>query len=455
MLKTDLIKGNILSSLVIFAIPLIISNVFQQLYNTADIMIVGHYLGDTSLAAIGASTVIFELLVGFTLGFGNGLSIVVARNFGSGNKEAIKKSVALSLIIGLVITIIITVSSRFFLYPLLKVLKTPETILKESYVYISTITLFIVVMFGYNLCAGLLRAIGNSFAPLAFLIISSLLNIVLAIFFIVNMKMGINGAAIATAIAQGISVILCLLYIKNKAKILIPSKRHFKNDSILYKELISQGLSMALMSSIVSLGSVVLQSSINNLGFLTIAGHSAARKLFGLSIIPFFALGTALSTFVSQNRGAEKGDRIIKAVKYVNIIGITWSLFVFIILMFTARFFIHIISGSEESIILNNGSKYLRLSAPFYIVLAVLINLRFALQGLGEKIIPLISSFIEFIGKILFVIFIIPHFDYTGVILCEPIIWCFMTIQLVYAFYRNPYILKFKNNKLFGDIKVE
>ena len=448
MLKTDLIKGNILPSLVIFAIPLIISNVFQQLYNTADIMIVGHYLGDTSLAAIGASTVIFELLVGFTLGFGNGLSIVVARNFGSGNKEAIKKSVALSLIIGLAITIIITIGSRFFLYPLLKALKTPELILNESYVYISTITLFIVVMFGYNLCAGLLRAIGNSFAPLVFLVISSLLNIVLAIFFIAHMKMGINGAAIATAIAQGISVILCLFYIKNKAKILIPNKKHFENDKILYKELISQGLSMALMSSIVSLGSVVLQSSINNLGFLTIAGHSAARKLFGLSIIPFFALGTALSTFVSQNRGAEKGDRIVKAVKYANIIGITWSLFVFIVLMFTARFFIHIISGSEESVILNNGSKYLRLSAPFYIVLAVLINLRFALQGLGEKIIPLISSFIELLGKVLFVIFIIPHFDYTGVILCEPIILCFMTIQLVYSFYKNPYILKFRVKKL-------
>ncbi len=214
MLKTDLIGGNILSSLVIFAIPLIISNVFQQLYNTADIMIVGHYLGDTSLAAIGASTVIFELLVGFTLGFGNGLSIVVARNFGSGNKEAIKKSVALSLILGLAITIVITLGSRFFLYPLLKALRTPEAILQESYVYISTITLFIVVMFGYNLCASLLRAIGNSFAPLIFLVISSILNISLDIFFIVNLKMGINGAAIATAIAQGVSVVLCLLYIK-------------------------------------------------------------------------------------------------------------------------------------------------------------------------------------------------------------------------------------------------
>jgi Na+-driven multidrug efflux pump len=156
------------------------------------------------------------LLVGFTLGFGNGLSIVVARNFGSGNKEAIKKSVALSLILGLAITIVITLGSRFFLYPLLKALRTPEAILQESYVYISTITLFIVVMFGYNLCASLLRAIGNSFAPLIFLVISSILNISLDIFFIVNLKMGINGAAIATAIAQGVSVVLCLLYIKHK-----------------------------------------------------------------------------------------------------------------------------------------------------------------------------------------------------------------------------------------------
>lgn len=444
MLKSDLIKGNILSSLVIFAIPLIISNVFQQLYNTADIMIVGHYLGDTSLAAIGASTVIFELLVGFTLGFGNGLSIVVARNYGAGNKELIKKSVALSLVIGLVVTLVLTISSRFFLFPLLKALKTPEAILQESYVYISTITLFIFVMFGYNLCSGLLRAIGNSIAPLIFLVISSILNITLDIFFITKMNMGINGAAVATAIAQGVSVVLCLIYIKNKAHILVPNASHFKMDKNLYRELIGQGLSMALMSSIVSIGSVILQSSINNLGYLTIAGHSAARKLFGLCIIPFFALGTALSTFVSQNRGANKGERIVKAVKYANRIGIAWSLFVFVAMLLSARFFIHLISGSEKSTILNNGTKYLIFSAPFYTVLAVLINIRFALQGLGEKVIPLISSVIELVGKILFVIFIIPHFDYNGVIFCEPIIWCFMCIQLVHSFYKNPYIIQFK-----------
>ncbi len=182
--KVNLLKGNILKSLIVFAIPLFISNLFQQLYNTVDIMIVGNYLGDTSLAAIGASTAVYDLLVGFALGIGNGLSIVVARSYGADDTKVLRKSVAGSIIIGIFITIIIMVISKVLLMPLLRMLNTPVNIIEESYSYISMITLFVGVMFAYNLCAGLLRAIGNSFMPLIFLIISSLLNIVLDILFI-------------------------------------------------------------------------------------------------------------------------------------------------------------------------------------------------------------------------------------------------------------------------------
>ena len=215
MLNTnvDLLKGNILKSLIIFAIPLFISNLFQQLYNTVDIMIVGHFLGDTSLAAIGASSPVYELLVGFALGIGNGLSMVVARSYGADDIKLLRKSVAGSIIIGCFITIIIMAISQLFLMPLLRVLNTPENIIEESYSYISTITIFVGVMFAYNLCAGLLRAIGNSFMPLVFLIISSVLNIGLDILFITKFNMGIKGAAVATVISQVISVILCIIYI--------------------------------------------------------------------------------------------------------------------------------------------------------------------------------------------------------------------------------------------------
>ena len=225
--KVNLLKGNILKSLIVFAIPLFISNLFQQLYNTVDIMIVGNYLGDTSLAAIGASTAVYDLLVGFALGIGNGLSIVVARSYGADDTKVLRKSVAGSIIIGIFITIIIMVISKVLLMPLLRMLNTPVNIIEESYSYISMITLFVGVMFAYNLCAGLLRAIGNSFMPLIFLIISSLLNIVLDILFITKFNMGIKGAAVATIIAQGISVILCVIYIYLKTKILIPRARTF------------------------------------------------------------------------------------------------------------------------------------------------------------------------------------------------------------------------------------
>lgn len=448
--KVNLLKGNILKSLIVFAIPLFISNLFQQLYNTVDIMIVGNYLGDMSLAAIGASTAVYDLLVGFALGIGNGLSIVVARSYGADDKKVLKKSVAGSIIIGIFITIIIMVISKVLLMPLLRVLNTPVNIIEESYSYISMITLFVGVMFAYNLCAGLLRAIGNSFMPLIFLIISSLLNIGLDILFITRFNMGIKGAAVATIIAQGISVILCIIYIYLKTKILIPNKTNFNVGKELYKELLGQGLSMGLMMAIVSSGTVILQTAINGLGYLTIAGHTAARKLNSFCMMPIVAMSQSVSTFVSQNKGANQGERIRKSIYYSNLLAISWGIIITVILFFIAPLLVKILSGSSEAIVINNGARYLRINAPFYGVLGILLNLRYSLQGLGKKILPLISSVIELVGKIIFVIVVIPSMDYLGVILCEPIIWCFMTVQLIYSFYNNPYIKKFKDNKTFN-----
>jgi len=443
-LKVDLIRGNILKSLIIFAIPIFISCIFQQLYNTMDTMIVGNFLGDTSLAAIGACAAVYELLVGFALGIGNGLSIVTARNYGSSNKELLKRSVAGSIVIGIMITIAIMIISKLFLYPLLELLNTTESIIKESYSYISKITLFVGVMFAYNLCAGLLRAIGDSFMPLVFLIISSILNVVLDIVLITEFNMGIAGAAVATVIAQGVSAILCIIYICKKSPILIPSKEHFTFDKELYKELLGQGFSMGFMGSIVSAGTVILQTSINNLGYLIIAGHTAARKLNSFCMMPGMTIAMALSTFVSQNKGADQGYRIRKAMKYANILAICWGIIISIVLFFSASTMVKILSGSNEAIVIENGAKYLIINARFYGVLGILLNLRNSLQGLGEKLIPLVSSIIELCGKILFVILFIPALEYFGVIICEPVIWCFMCIQLAYSFYKNPYIKQHK-----------
>jgi putative MATE family efflux protein len=440
----DLLHGSIFQSLLIFSIPLLISNIFQQLYNTVDTMIVGHYLGDNSLAAIGSCGAIYELLVGFALGIGNGLSIVTARSFGSGDEQLLKKSVASSLIIGVISSIAITVIGSLLLYPLLRLLNTPESIIEEAYSYISVIALFIIVMFLYNLCASLMRAIGNSVIPLVFLIISSCLNILLDLLFITQWNMGVMGAGVATVISEGISVVLCILYILRKIPILIPKKEHFQFDKELYIELLAQGFSMGFMSSIVSAGSVILQYGINGLGSLTIAGHTAARKLFMLFNIPFSSMALAISTFVSQNKGANQGGRIRQALKYAYIYDVVLASIITVFLLLFATDCVQFISGSNEAIVLNNGSLYLKIVGPFYAILGILLETRYALQGLGQKILPLISSVIEFVGKIIFVVVFIPRFQYLAVIFCEPVIWCAMSMQLVFSFYTNPLIRSVK-----------
>lgn len=436
----DLIHGPIFQSLMIFALPLLVSNIFQQLYNTVDTMVVGNYLGDVSLAAIGACTSIYDLLVGFALGIGNGLAIVTARSFGSQDKELLKKSVASSLVIGVMVSLALTIIGMTFLYPLLEILNTPLDIIQEAYSYISVIVLFIFVMFAYNLCAGLMRAIGNSVMPLVFLIVSSLLNVVLDILFITQFHMGIQGAAVATVISQGVSVVLCIIYIFKKTQILLPSKKHFQIDKELYKELLGQGFSMGFMSSIVSAGSVILQYGINNLGYLIIAGHTAARKLYMFFNMPFTAMALGISTFVSQNRGANQRERIQKAMKYAYIYDVIMATIVTIIILIFGSSLVKLISGSSESIVLDNGTLYLMIVGPFYAILGILMQTRYALQGLGQKLLPLVSSVIEFIGKIIFVFVFIPQFEYMAVIFCEPVIWCVMCLQLVYSLYTNPYM---------------
>ncbi|MFR1688078.1 MAG: MATE family efflux transporter [Massilimicrobiota timonensis] len=436
----DLIHGPIFQSLMIFALPLLVSNIFQQLYNTVDTMVVGNYLGDVSLAAIGACTSIYDLLVGFALGIGNGLAIVTARSFGSQDKELLKKSVASSLVIGVMVSLALTIIGMTFLYPLLEILNTPLDIIQEAYSYISVIVLFIFVMFAYNLCAGLMRAIGNSVMPLVFLIVSSLLNVVLDILFITQFHMGIQGAAVATVVSQGVSVVLCIIYIFKKTQILLPSKKHFQIDEELYKELLGQGFSMGFMSSIVSAGSVILQYGINNLGYLIIAGHTAARKLYMFFNMPFTAMALGISTFVSQNRGANQRERIQKAMKYAYIYDVIMAAIVTIIILIFGSSLVKLISGSSESIVLDNGTLYLMIVGPFYAILGILMQTRYALQGLGQKLLPLVSSVIEFIGKIIFVFVFIPQFEYMAVIFCEPVIWCVMCLQLVYSLYTNPYM---------------
>ena len=229
-------------------------------------MIVGRFLGQDALAAVGATAAIFELIVGFSLGVGNGMGVIIARYYGANNHRLLKRAVGATLVIGAFLSLLVAIIGSFGMYPLLQFLGTPESIIDQSYEYISIVVIGIAVTFAYNLCAGLLRAVGDSQAALYFLIFSAVVNVFLDILLITTFNMGVAAAAIATIIAQGLSAVLCFIYIKKRASFLIPAKSDFVRDDELYMDLLSQGLAMGLMSSIVSIGSVMLQSSINALG---------------------------------------------------------------------------------------------------------------------------------------------------------------------------------------------
>ena len=431
----DLLSSPIVSSLLTFALPILISNALQQFYNAADTTIVGNFLGFNSLAAIGATSAIYELIVGFAIGIANGMGIVVARHFGAGDIEKIKKAVAGSIVIGSVLSLAVMLVGGVWLYGLLRLVHIPENIIDEAYSYIYIIMIFFFLTFFYNWSASMLRAIGNSLTPLLILLVTSVINIGLDILFITRFNSGIKGAAIATVISQAISALLCIVYMYIKADILIPKLKHFKYNYYVYADLSTQGFAMGFMSSIVSIGTVILQTAVNGMGVTIIAAQTTGRRIMFFLMMPMSSLATALTTFVSQNFGAGNKSRIKSAVKYANIINTIWSI-ISVVFVYTLSIpLIRFISGSYDKELIANAKLYIAMAAPFFWALGILFNLRNALQGMDRKIEPLISSCIELICKIAFVLFVIPRVAYMGVVLTEPIIWVVMVLQLAYSFY--------------------
>lgn len=438
--QIDLLHGPILRSILLFALPIFISMLFQQLYNAADTAIVGNVLGEESLAAIGSVSSVFDLIIHFATGLCSGFGIVIARAYGSGKKEFLKKAVAGSLITGLISVAVLTLAGLFGLRPLLSLIHTPAEIFEESYSYIRIISLFLFVTFLYNLLSGMLRSIGNSVMPLVFLIISSVMNVILDYLFIARFHAGVRGAAIATVISQAFSAVLCAIYLFSRVKLLIPEAGHFKVEPRIIGELAGQGFAMAMMSCLVSISSVILQSGINGLGTQIIAAHVAARKIFSLSALPFVSIPGAVSVFISQNRGAGQGNRILKAMKDSYLFFAGAAALMTVLLLNLAPALVALISGSHNPVILENGSRYLYILGPFLFLLGIINVTRSSLQGIGYKLVAVISSLIELAGKILFVLLLIPRYGYPAVIFCEPVIWVFMAAELVWAFYTNDYI---------------
>ena len=440
----DLTTGNSIKQMIKFALPVCLGNIFQLFYSLADTRIVGSTLGESSLASVGATTSISTLLIGFLSGMTNGFSIVVAQQFGEKNEKKIKKTVAASLFLGLVISVIISIISISFLDEILKILNVSEELYQNSTLYIKVILLGITATMFYNAFAGILRAIGDTFAPLMFLIIACGLNIFLDLFFILKLDLGVSGAGLATVISQGFSVLLCIIYMWKKYPIFRVEKKDFFIKLELLKRLFYSGFSMAMMMSLVFFGTLALQTAINTFGTNIIVAHTASRKLTEFFMLPFSVFGITMATYCGQNKGANEPERIKKGIWEALFITWGWSVIVIILSYTIAPFLIYMVTGTTNREIILTSQKYLRINTIFYFVPATISILRNAMQGIGDHFTPIFSSGLELIGKISVVIFLVPSLEYFGIIISEPIVWVVMVIPLIIKIIKNPI---FKNER--------
>lgn len=438
----NLTKGSPVKLILLFAIPLFIGQIFQLFYSLADTRIVGATLGEASLAAVGATSSVSDLMIQFMNGLTNGFSIIVATYFGAGNEKDLKKAAAGTFLLGTGIALLLTVPGILFLDPVLHFLNTPDKILAQSASYLRIIMIGLTASTLYNICAGILRAVGDSFTPLIFLMISSFLNILLDYIFIRGFHTGVTGAALATVISQIISAVLCFVYMNIRYPLLRLKKEDFRIPLRLLVRLLKTGISMAFMLSFVFFGTLALQTAINTFGNDIIVAHAAARKATGIFMLPFGVFGATLATYCGQNLGAGKPQRIKKGIIQTILLTWVWCALMILIIYTYAPGLIHMITASSNPEILNTASLYLKVNCLLYFVPAMIALLRNSMQGIGDTTTPVFSSIIELVGKVLIAFFLAPSIGYWGIIIAEPAVWCIMVIPLLVKLALNPVFKK-------------
>lgn len=432
MAKTKtLTEGTPWKQILLFSIPIFWGNIFQLLYSLVDTKIVGSTLGTEALAAVGSVSTLHTLMTGFLNGLTLGFSLITAMCFGADNMKRLKKSFAMTIGLGVLTTTVLVVALMFVLQPLLHLLNVPEEQFAMSYAYISVLIVGLFATVLYNLCANTLRAIGDSLTPLLFLILATVSNIGLDYLFILEFHMGVQGAAYATVLAQLISVVLCFVRIFRKFPILHLQKSDFRPEKGLIVEMYKSGLSMGLMSCLVSIGTIMLQSAINTFGTTVIVAHTAARKVFEIMSLPMSVLGSAMATYCGQNYGAKRFDRIRQGIRASLLIAAIWSVAVFIICHTVEGALIQFVASTTDAEVIYWGSMYLKVDMSFIVVCGVIVILRNSMQGFGDRVIPVFSSCIELAGKIIFAFVFAPMFAYWGIIWAEPVVWIAMVIPLI------------------------
>jgi putative MATE family efflux protein len=434
----DLTVGSPTKLILLYSIPILLGNVFQQFYNMADTIIVGRFLGNDALAGVGLTGSIYFLILGFSLGLTGGFSVVVAQRFGAKDEKGLKHSVAMIIILCAATCVILTAISMLTMRPLLRLMNTPDEVSGYAYDYISVILACMSVTIVYNMVSGLLRAIGDSKTPLYYLFIASILNIGFDLLFIVVFKMGAGGAAWATVMSQAISVVLCLIHIKLKYQILHVSRSDFSLDGKLMWKHVAIGLPMAFQFSITAVGVVAVQGAINLFGPRYIAAYTAASKIEQLVTQPAGTFGVTVATYSGQNLGAGRIDRIRQGVLRANLLTLCFSALASVVLIFGGRSLGSMfLSGdaAEAAAVLDISQIYLHLAAIFFPFLFVIFVFRNCLQGIGHSLVPLLAGFFELVVRLV-VSFTLPKMlGFQGICLAGPLAWISAAVPLAIAYW--------------------
>ena len=444
-MTNDMTTGNPVKLILLFSIPLLIGNIFQQFYSMVDTIIVGRFVGVEALAAVGTTSSMVFLVNGFVMGLTSGFAVLISQKYGAKDEAGVKKAVASSITLSIIATIIVTFISVISAKPLLALMNTPSNIMKDASAYIIILYAGNVAIIFYNMMAAILRALGDSKTPLYFLIVSSVLNIILDLVLIINFKMGVAGAAYATVISQGVSALLCVIYTYKKYKILRLKKEDFKVKKKYYRKHLKIGIPMALQFSITAIGIMTVQSAINIFGSTVIASYAASSKVLQLVMQPATTLGVTMATYCGQNIGAKRYDRIKLGVKKCVQISIITSLISAMVLIFLGKYFVMMFVSNPDAEILSYAQQVLNISAIFFIPLGLIFVYRNALQGIGDSFIPMMAGVYELVARAV-VAFTLPKvLEFMGICLADPVAWFAAVIPLAYTYYKREKSFKYES----------
>ena len=450
-LQKDLTTGNPGKIIFNFTLPIFIGNVFQQFYSMADTIIVGKFVGTKALAAVGSTGTIMFLINGFILGMTAGFTVLTAQKFGAGDMKAMRKTVGNATILAIIMSLIMTVLGMMAMKPLLGIMKTPDDIFKDAYAYVMIICGGIFAQALYNILASILRALGNSKVPLYFLILSAMLNIVLDLVFIIVFKLGAPGAAWATIISQGVSGVLCLVYIWK----FVPELRMKKEDWYFRRNLaakqIGVGIPMGLQYSITAIGTMMVQSALNMLGSYAVAAFTAGSKIEQIFTQAYVAQGTASATYNAQNIGAGKLERVREGFRASHFIGIVYSVVVGSFLFFAGKYFAYLFISDNIKEVLPMVAIYVKCVALFFIPLYFVNVLRNGIQGMGYGLLPMMAGVAELAGRGITATVAAGKSSYIGTCLASPVAWIFASV-LLWVMY--VYVMKDMARKLYGTNKL-